>query len=184
MKCPVCGVNMDMNLRKDENFVQDEHWYEMSQRYDEFLNKIQNKNVVLLEIGVGFNNTLGIIRFPFEQMTANNLRTTLIRINKDYPSPMLEMFIWANWRVWDDFAFEMKEGDEKYDFAISQVLKQEEATISTQLCGFDAPGVLAVSISKMINSEEFFSHVLKTCEKGNYKGPITFIPSNEISQYC
>ena len=50
MKCPVCGGNMDMNLRKDENFVQDEHWYEMSQIYDEFLNKIQNKNVVLLEI--------------------------------------------------------------------------------------------------------------------------------------
>ena len=90
MKCPVCGGNMDMNLRKDENFVQDEHWYEMSQRYDEFLNKIQNKNVVLLEIGVGFN-TPGIIRIPFEQMTANNLRTTLIRINKDYPSPMLEI---------------------------------------------------------------------------------------------
>jgi hypothetical protein len=90
MKCPVCGGNMDMNLRKDENFVQDEHWYEMSQIYDEFLNKIQNKNVVLLEIGVGFN-TPGIIRFPFEQMTANNLRTTLIRINKDYPNPMLEI---------------------------------------------------------------------------------------------
>ena len=90
MKCPVCGGNMDMNLRKDENFVQDEHWYEMSQRYDEFLNKIQNKNVVLVEIGVGFN-TPGIIRFPFEQMTANNVKTTLIRINKDYPLPMLEI---------------------------------------------------------------------------------------------
>ena len=92
MKCPVCGGNMDMNLRKDENFVQDEHWYEMSQRYDEFLNKIQNKNVVLLEIGVGFN-TPGIIRFPFEQMTANNVKTTLIRINKDYPLPISEKYI-------------------------------------------------------------------------------------------
>ena len=75
MKCPVCGGNMDMNLRKDENFVQDKNWYEMSQRYNEFLNKIQNKNVVLLEIGVGFN-TPG---------------TTLIRINKDYLNPMLEI---------------------------------------------------------------------------------------------
>ena len=90
MKCPVCGGNMDMNLRKDANFIQDENWYEMSQRYEEFLNKIQNKNVVLLEIGVGFN-TPGIIRFPFEQMTAKNSRTTLIRINKDYPSSMLEI---------------------------------------------------------------------------------------------
>lgn len=32
----------------------------------------------------------------------------------------------------------------------------------------DAPGVLAVSISKMINSEEFFSHVLKTCEERKF----------------
>lgn len=90
MKCPVCGGNMDMNLRKDENFVQDKKWYEMSQRYQEVLNRTPNKNVVLLEIGVGFN-TPGIIRFPFEQMTANNLETILIRINKSYPSPMLEI---------------------------------------------------------------------------------------------
>ena len=46
--------------------------------------------MVLLEIGVGFN-TPGIIRFPFEQMTANNEQITLIRINKDYPLPMLEI---------------------------------------------------------------------------------------------
>ena len=90
MKCPVCGGNMDMNLRKDANFVQDENWYNMSQKYEGFLAKTKNKNVVLLEIGVGFN-TPGIIRFPFEQMTANNVKTTLIRINKDYPLPMLEI---------------------------------------------------------------------------------------------
>ena len=90
MKCPVCGGNMDMNLRKDANFVQDENWYNMSQKYEGFLAKTKNKNVVLLEIGVGFN-TPGIIRFPFEQMTANNVKTTLIRINKDYPFPMLEI---------------------------------------------------------------------------------------------
>ena len=90
MKCPVCGGNMDMNLRKDANFVQDENWSAMSQRYDKFLDRTKNKNVVLLEIGVGFN-TPEIIRFPFEQMTANSNKTTLIRINKDYPNPMLEI---------------------------------------------------------------------------------------------
>ena len=90
MKCPVCGCNMDMNLRKDANFVQDSNWYKASKRYEDFLDKIKNKNVVLLEIGVGFN-TPGIIRFPFEQITANNEKTTLIRINKDYPLPMLEI---------------------------------------------------------------------------------------------
>ena len=90
MKCPVCGGNMDMNLRKDANFVQDSNWYDMSRKYDEFLGRTKDKNVVLLEIGVGFN-TPGIIRFPFEQMTNNSKKTTLIRINKDYPSTMLEI---------------------------------------------------------------------------------------------
>ena len=82
-KCPVCGCNMDMNLRKDANFVQDENWYKQDKRYGEFLDKSQNKNLLLLEIGVGFN-TPGIIRFPFEQMVYNNTNTNLVRINKDY----------------------------------------------------------------------------------------------------
>ena len=79
-----------MNLRKDANFVQDENWYRQSEKYEDFLSRSKGKNVVLLEMGVGFN-TPGIIRFPFEQMTANNVKTTLIRINKDYPNPMLEI---------------------------------------------------------------------------------------------
>jgi len=86
----ISGGNMDMNLRKDANFVQDENWYRQSRKYEDFLSRSKGKNVVLLEIGVGFN-TPGIIRLPFEQMTANSEKTTLIRINKDYPNPMLEI---------------------------------------------------------------------------------------------
>lgn len=89
-KCPVCGENMEMNLRKDANFVQDDNWYKQSNQYETFLDRLNDKNVVLLEIGVGFNIP-GIIRFPFEQMTYNDLNTTLIRINKDYPMTMLEI---------------------------------------------------------------------------------------------
>ena len=40
--------------------------------------------------GVGFN-TPGIIRYPFEQMVKANDKTMLIRINKDYPMPMLDI---------------------------------------------------------------------------------------------
>lgn len=83
-KCPVCEKNMDMNLRKDANFVQDEHWYKQAEKYEAFLQKHQGKNLVLLEIGVGFN-TPSIIRFPFENMVYHNGKTILIRINKDYP---------------------------------------------------------------------------------------------------
>lgn len=51
-ECPVCGKHMEMNLRKDGNFVQDENWYRQSKKYAEFLDMTKDKNVVLLEIGV------------------------------------------------------------------------------------------------------------------------------------
>ena len=53
-KCPVCGGEMDLNLRKDNYFVEDEKWHEMNDNYSNFLNKIDGK-FVFLEIGVGFN---------------------------------------------------------------------------------------------------------------------------------
>ena len=90
MKCPVCGGNMDMNLRKDDKFVQDENWYKQLKAYKDFLKEMKNKNVVLLEIGVGFN-TPGIIRFPFEKMTIENSKTRLIRINKNYLKCFLDI---------------------------------------------------------------------------------------------
>ncbi len=83
-KCPVCGRNMEMNLRADDRFVQDDGWYKHAKLYQEFLEKLQNKKVVLLEIGVGYN-TPAIIKYPFERMVYQNKNFNLIRINKDYP---------------------------------------------------------------------------------------------------
>ncbi len=90
MKCPVCGGNMDMNLRKDANFVQDKNWYVQAQKYEDFINRAKDKKMVLLEIGVGFN-TPGIIRFPFERMVEENEDIYLVRINKEYPSAILDI---------------------------------------------------------------------------------------------
>lgn len=87
-KCPVCGGEMDLNLRKDNFFVEDAKWHEMNENYSNFLKKIDGK-FVFLEIGVGFN-TPGIIRYPFEQMTYNNEQATLIRLNLDYPQAIPE----------------------------------------------------------------------------------------------
>lgn len=87
-KCPVCGGNMDLNLRKDSYFVEDAKWHEMNKNYYDFLDNIDGK-FVFLEIGVGFN-TPGIIRYPFEQMTYNNSEATLIRLNLDYPQAIPE----------------------------------------------------------------------------------------------
>jgi NAD-dependent SIR2 family protein deacetylase len=83
-KCPVCGGEMDINLRKDEYFVQDEAWYQACYNYNSFLEEVKGKKVVFMELGVGFN-TPGIIRYPFEQMTFRNPNATIIRLNRDFP---------------------------------------------------------------------------------------------------
>jgi len=70
-KCPVCGGEMDVNVRKDKYFIQDEAWDKACSNYKSFLKEIEGKKVVFMELGVGFN-TPGIIRYPFEQMTYSN----------------------------------------------------------------------------------------------------------------
>lgn len=89
-KCPVCGENMEVNLRKDAYFVQDDNWYRQDERYGEFLDNTKDKKVLLLELGVGFN-TPGIIRLPFEQMVYNNNEWNLVRINKDNTSTFFDI---------------------------------------------------------------------------------------------
>ena len=88
-KCPVCGADMETNLRVDNLFVEDGKWHDMNRKYAEFINKIQGKKVVFLEIGVGYN-TPAIIRFPFERMTLDNPDATLVRLNLDYPQATRE----------------------------------------------------------------------------------------------
>lgn len=79
-RCPVCGKPMTMNLRCDSTFVQDEGWYEAAKRYNDFLESMKGKKILLLELGVG-GNTPGIIKYPFWQMTAKNPKAVYACIN-------------------------------------------------------------------------------------------------------
>lgn len=81
-KCPVCGGVMDMNLRCDQYFVEDEAWHEAERHFGEFLEECRGKNVVLLELGIGFNTPV-IIRFPFERLVREHKNMKLIRLNLD-----------------------------------------------------------------------------------------------------
>ena len=87
--CPVCGGSMDVNLRKDNYFVEDAAWHLQADRYTQFLKKAYRGRCVLLELGVGYN-TPGIIRFPFEQMASANSGMTLIRLNRDFPQRQMK----------------------------------------------------------------------------------------------
>lgn len=79
-RCPVCGGPMENNLRSDERFIEDRYWHEASNKYEEFLFNHQNKKIIFLELGVGFN-TPGIIRFPFESLTSRMPDAKLVRLN-------------------------------------------------------------------------------------------------------
>ncbi|WP_408628626.1 SIR2 family NAD-dependent protein deacylase [Anaeromicropila herbilytica] len=79
--CPVCGGHMEVNLRIDGDFVQDENWYKAADKYSSFLEENQNKKLVFFELGVGMN-TPGIIKYPFWQMTNQWSNAFYICINK------------------------------------------------------------------------------------------------------
>ena len=80
-KCPVCGGDMEMNLRVDDCFVEDEDWHAAEERFSRFLSECINGKTVLLELGVGFN-TPTIIRFPFEKLTRQHRNISLVRLSR------------------------------------------------------------------------------------------------------
>ena len=69
--CPDDGLPMAMNLRADENFVEDAGWKMAAKRYQDFLHSHKGKHVLYWELGVGMNTPV-IIKFPFWQYTEEN----------------------------------------------------------------------------------------------------------------
>ncbi len=79
-RCPVCGAPMNMNLRCDDTFVEDDGWHRAAERYNDFLRRQENRHVLFLELGVGAN-TPGIIKYPFWRMTAKNPKAVYACVN-------------------------------------------------------------------------------------------------------
>lgn len=79
-RCPRCGSPMSMNLRADDTFVEDQGWHKAAQRYQAFIGKHKNAEILFWEIGVGWN-TPGIIKYPFWEMTQHNTRAFYACVN-------------------------------------------------------------------------------------------------------
>eukprot|EP01084_Bolivina_argentea_P282770 484101_1 len=79
-RCSHCKSYLIPNLRCDDTFIEKPHMKNM-QDYQDFISNNSDKNIVFLELGVGFN-TAGVIRIPFEKMTYKLPKATLIRVNK------------------------------------------------------------------------------------------------------
>ena len=69
--CPDDGLPMAMNLRADENFVEDAGWKMAAKRYQDFLHSHRGKHALYWELGVGMNTPV-IIKFPFWRYTEEN----------------------------------------------------------------------------------------------------------------
>lgn len=84
-KCPVCGGEMEVNLRCDDYFVEDENWHIACERYENFINTHSNKKIIFIELGTGMN-TPGIIKYPFWRMTNSlpNAKYVCINLNEAY----------------------------------------------------------------------------------------------------
>lgn len=81
-RCPRCGEHATMNLRTDSNFVEDEGWYEASDRYKAYVQEHVDpgKPILLLELGVG-SNTPVIIKYPFWRMSSLDESATYACVN-------------------------------------------------------------------------------------------------------
>lgn len=93
--CPHCGAPMTMNLRINQNFVQDAGWYHAAAGYQAFLSKYARQHILFLELGVGFH-TPSIIKYPFWQMTAQNPNARYACLNAQdcqYPSDIASQTI-------------------------------------------------------------------------------------------
>ncbi len=85
-RCPWCGGKVTLNLRSGANFVEGP-WMAKSVSYGEFINAAREGELLLLELGVGFN-TPGIIRYAFEGYTRRYPGAFLARLNlKDCSLP-------------------------------------------------------------------------------------------------
>lgn len=78
--CPVCGAPMTMNLRADNTFIEDNGWQMAADRYQDFVRRHKGLKMLYLELGVG-DNTPGIIKYPFWQMTAENPKAVYVCVN-------------------------------------------------------------------------------------------------------
>lgn len=79
-RCPICGRKMDLNLRSDETFVEDDGWHAASKRYEDFINKHQDDKVLYLDLGCGSNTPI-IFKVPFLKWTMQNINATYATIN-------------------------------------------------------------------------------------------------------
>lgn len=79
-KCPVCGGRMEVNLRSDETFVEDEGWHTASERYADFIRRHLHDKILFLDLGSGGNTPI-VFKIPFIRWTMQNPNAVYATVN-------------------------------------------------------------------------------------------------------
>lgn len=69
-----------LNLRIDEDFVEDEGWHRAAERFNDFAEEAEKNKTLYLELGVGMNTPV-IIKYPFWQWTLNNPQAEFVTVD-------------------------------------------------------------------------------------------------------
>lgn len=73
---------MFINARIDGTFIEKPYHVER-ERFAKWLDQIGGKQIVLLELGAGYNTPM-VIRIPMERLAASFKRASFIRVNLEY----------------------------------------------------------------------------------------------------
>lgn len=82
-ECPNCGGPVVFNARGGNWFIE-EPYREQAQRFIKWVEKSFEKDLLILEIGSGFN-TPGVIRWPMERIMNSHSKSNIIRVNLEHP---------------------------------------------------------------------------------------------------
>lgn len=89
------------------------------------------------------------------------------------------IFVWTTWDIYSDYAGQIRPGNNEYEKAFSKIREGKDSVVYLEEMGLTFPVLVAIPISELL-SEEGLQQLFQTCEK-HCKGPITLVPSNELS---
>ena len=79
-KCPKCGGDMEVNWGEMSSFTETKNWKEKAACYQEFIQNLHGKKLVILEFGIGWRNQM--IKAPLMQLAAVEPQARYITFNK------------------------------------------------------------------------------------------------------
>ena len=81
-QCPSCGAPMFINARVDNSFIETPYHRER-ERFIAWINQVAHKQLVLLELGAGYNTPV-VIRLPMQGIATHLENSSFIRVNMEY----------------------------------------------------------------------------------------------------